>query len=637
MKEFKVSLPEYGKHVYVLDGTSLFECLARAGVMLRTPCGGAGICGKCIVKVEQGELAPSRECVKLLAEVQINSGFRLACRCRISGDISLSIPRKSLFESDTVALTAADKHECAVDDSGAPRHPLVGIEKITFTPPSLENPVSDLSQLKDAIGGREISLDCLRRFPEAIREGGFSVFAAMTAERLIDIWPAGAESPQPANYGIAIDLGTTTVAAALVDLSTGRQIATRGSLNPQVRFGEDVLSRICAQAESPDNSRALAECAKDACNTLISGIVEECGISSDQILSAAVAGNTAMQSLLLGIPARHMGQIPFAPPFSSTLRFKSADVGFCTHPDAELVLFPVIGGFVGGDITAGILASGLCGAEHAGENILFVDVGTNGEIILKKGCRLYAAAAAAGPAFEGAGLTHGMRAGKGAIEKVVINQDGILLYNVIGNVSPVGICGSALIDLASELLCSGILEDTGRIQSPEECSDALRARYAEAASLIARIVPSEKTSGTFDFVVEPGNSGRDICLTQKDVRSLQLASGAIRAAINILLKTAGVSFPDIHKIFVAGGFGNFIRRSHAKRIGMLPPLPDSRIFYIGNTSLVGAKYVLLSADMLAEVEKIISEVQFVDVSSDIEFQMEFASAMIFPGAEATDA
>ncbi|MBN1864816.1 MAG: DUF4445 domain-containing protein [Victivallales bacterium] len=637
MKEYEVSLPEYGRRVYALGDTSLFECLARAGVMLRSPCGGAGICGKCLVKVEQGELPPSRECIKLLTTGQIDDGFRLACRCRISGDISVVIPRESLFESDTVTLMAKDNDECSAKAFSGARHPLVAIEKITFKPPSLENPVADLTQLKDAIGDREVSLKCLRKLPEAIRKGGFSVFAAMSADRLIDIWPAGAEQPQPVNYGIAIDLGTTTLAAALVDLSTGRQLATRGTLNPQVRFGEDVLSRICAQGESSDNSSDLADCALDACNTLISGLAEESGISCGQILSAAVAGNTAMQSLLLGIPAKHMGQIPFAPPFSSTLRLKSADLGLDTHPDAEVVVFPVIGGFVGGDITAGILASGLCGAEHSGEDILFVDVGTNGEIILKKGARLYAAAAAAGPAFEGAGITHGMRAGKGAIEKVVINKDGTLLYNVIGNVSPVGICGSALIDIASELLCSGILDETGRIQSSEECSGALRARYADAASLISRIVPSEKSSDTFDFVIEPGDSGRDICLTQKDVRSLQLASGAIRAAINILLKTAGMSFPDIHKIFVAGGFGNFIRRSHARRIGMLPPLPDSRIFYIGNTSLVGAKCVLLSADMLHEAEKIIGEVQFVDVSSDIEFQMEFASAMIFPGAEAADA
>jgi uncharacterized 2Fe-2S/4Fe-4S cluster protein (DUF4445 family) len=314
------------------------------------------------------------------------------------------------------------------------------------------------------------------------------------------------------------------------------------------------------------------------------------------------------------------------------MRFCAAELGLSTvHPNAEAIIFPVLGGFVGGDITAGMIASGLSGIEAPG-TVLFVDVGTNGEIVLKRDGKLYAAAAAAGPAFEGAGIEYGMRAGRGAIEKVLIEK-GDVTYNVIENVQPVGICGTALIDIAAELLKCGIIDETGRILSPEECRNKVSAEFGSADALLKRIVPSDNDSDSRNFIIAGSGSPEkkdQILLTQKDVRSLQLASGAIRAAISILMKNADITESDIDRLYIAGGFGNYIRRTHAKRIGMIPDIPDHNIFFIGNTSLIGAKTVLFCREKLLEAEKTAAEVNVVDVSIDPEFQMEFANAMIFP-------
>jgi len=632
MKELKISFPDYGKEIFAMPGTSLFECIARAGILIRTPCGGAGTCGKCAVKLLEGTLEATEDCKKHFSDQEIQEGHRLACRCVVENDIAIEIPEKTLFESETITLGAEKGkedsigHEVPLSDSCIP---LIEKKHLLLTEPTLENPVSDLDNIQSQIGDLNVCLEDLKQLPYLIRNNGFSITAVTSDKRVIALEAGDTTvSGGGTNYAVAIDIGTTTIAAALVDVAAKRQLCSCGMLNPQVKFGDDVLSRVCAQSESEENLQALSNSVIGACNTLIGELLTEQQIPENNIYAVSIAGNTVMQMLLCGVPAKPMGEIPFAPPFAETMRFTASSLGFNVHPNAEILLFPVLGGFVGGDITAGMIAAGL--TENTGKGVeLFVDVGTNGEIVLKKDGQLFSTAAAAGPAFEGAGIEHGMRAGNGAIEKVLI-ENGDVKYNVIGDAAPKGICGTALIDLAAEMLKCGLLDETGRIMPEEECKDELNSHFGDSKMLIERLVQVEGSDARDFVVAKHGADGGSIKLTQKDIRNLQLASGAICAAINILLKNAGITADDIDKMYIAGGFGNYIRRSHAKQIGMIPNIPSNNIFFIGNTSLIGAKTILLSRQKLAGAEKVVKEVDVVDVSLDLEFQMEFANAMIFP-------
>jgi uncharacterized 2Fe-2S/4Fe-4S cluster protein (DUF4445 family) len=611
MHEIKVRFPQYGKAVFALPGTSLFECLARAGILVRTPCAGAGTCGKCRVRVSEGELPPSPECRRHLNEAEIAAGMRLACRVRIVGEIAVEVPPESLFEHDLMVVHGGGEElPCA----GAP---LTEKRAVRLTPPTLEAPTADLDGLASALGMADVAAapGPLRELPLAVRQGGFAVTATLAGNRLITIEPGDTSAR---HFGLAVDLGTTTIAAALVDLADGRTLGSRGMLNPQVRFGDDVVSRICAQMESEEQREQLRLLAVEAINALARGLCAEAGIASGEITAASIAGNTIMECLFAGIPAGPIGEIPFAPPFRRAQRGRAADFGLALHPEAEVLLFAVIGGFVGGDIVAGIVAAELADRR---EPVLFVDVGTNGEIVLQTGTELIATAAAAGPAFEGARIAAGMRAAPGAIEKILIGED--IVCNVIADQPPRGICGSALIDAAAELLRVGLIDETGRILDPGECPPGT------PPALLARLVADE-ANGTHDVRLAETPDGKGILLRQKDIRELQLASGAIAAAIAVLLRQAGLAATDLREVLVAGGFGNYIRRSHARRIGLLPPLPDERIRFLGNTSLIGAKAVLRCRDRAAAAEAVAARVRFLDVSLDPDFQTDFANAMLFP-------
>jgi uncharacterized 2Fe-2S/4Fe-4S cluster protein (DUF4445 family) len=614
LKEYKIIFPEYKKEVFALPGTSLFECVTRAGILIKNPCAGAGTCGKCVIKIVKGDIPPSEECLKRFSKKELTDGLRLACRTSIQNDLTITIPSSSLFESGVITLEDGESQNSDIDKS----EPFIEKQDLRISQPTLEEPVSDLTNLQNALPGIQINkeLHSIREISETLWSNNFSCTAVIAEnKRLLTLETASENS---ANFAIAIDLGTTTIAIAMLDLSTGKQVASAGALNPQVRFGDDILNRICAQSESAENMKLMSKCVIDTCNTLIDSILKKHNIENDDIYAVTIAGNTVMQHILCRIPAKQLGEIPFAPIFDETLYLTPKDLPFKINKNAVIVIFPVIGGFVGGDITAGLIASKF--ADNTQAKSLFVDVGTNGEIVLKNGEKMYATAAAAGPAFEGAGIESGMRAADGAIEKIII-KEGDLLFNVIGNSQPVGICGTALIDLVAEMLQHNLIDETGRILPVSESTN-------KAPKLQKRVITDKETEAT-DFLISSEN-GHQIFLSQKDVRQLQLASGAIRAAINVLLKKADMTADDLDTIYIAGGFGNYIRRSHAKRIGMIPNIPDNKIHFIGNTSLIGAKFALLDKNQLNQAAKLAKKVECVDVSLDMDFQMEFASAMLFP-------
>ena len=611
MKEFKVTIPEYGRYVYALHGTTIFECLARAGVLVRTPCGGQGVCGKCKIKVVAGNLAPSSDCRKFFSPEEIDKGFRLACKAKLSEDISVEIPRESLFDRELFYLGMDE------DQSISMVNPAVKKIYFELPPPTLENPISDLENLRGIVGDVKVDLEMLRKLPVFLRKNNFCGTAVISGNRLVAL---ERKNTMSMNFAVSVDLGTTSIVIAILDVHKGKIIASAGMLNPQAKFGDDVITRISAQSVSKKNLEEIRRAAVDGINGLVDKLCSENKVSRNKIYFISLAGNTVMELLLCGIPAEQLGVIPFASPFKKGIFLNAKDLGFKINPAAALYLFPVIGGFVGGDIVSGLVSSEIAKIEG---RTLFVDVGTNGEIVFSDNGKYYGGAAAAGPAFEGARIESGMRASRGAIEKILL-EDGDLSFNVIRNVEPIGMCGTALIDIVAELLRCGVIDVTGRILPPEELPPELSSKIRN------RVIPDK--SGSFcDFLItESGGGGRGIYLRQKDVRELQLASGAISAAIKVILKRVGVEPGQIDLILIAGAFGNFIRRKNAKRIGLIPDIPDSKILYIGNASAAGAAAVIMSSVKIAEAEEIAEAVKYIEISQDPEFQDEFAMAMLFP-------
>ena len=614
-QKHKIVFQPSGRTVYVLAGTTVFEAAARAGLLLQGPCGGKGTCGKCQVRVAEGSCRADEASVSVLGEERVADGVRLACQAGVFDDCVVEIPATSLYQSSSKILTADADAEISID-------PPARAIYVELPEPSGEDDVADLKRLERAVGSLHVHLDVLRDLPLRLRSAGFRGTAVVCDDRLIGFEPGG---QAVACCGVAFDLGTTTLVGTLIDLADGRELGVAACMNPQVASGDDVVSRILRVREDVSALGQMQETVVGALNGLITQLTGECGVSRERVYDVAVAGNTTMQHLFCGINPSALGELPFPAAYNRGLTLRAAEVGLGVNPCARLFVFPNIGGFVGGDTVAGVLATSVHRTE---EPVLFIDIGTNGEIVLGKKGQVLATSTAAGPAFEGARIAAGMRATDGAIEKIV-RSEGDLWYNVIGNTAPSGICGTALIDLAAELLRTGVLDPTGRILSAEDAPSDL------APGVRDRLV---QTDGHVDFRIVPADTsktGEDICLTQRDVRELQLATGAIRAGVSIMLRKAGLEPEDLKEVLLAGAFGNFIRRSNARRIGLLPQLPSARIRFVGNASSMGAKAALLSRQARAEAESIGESAEHVDLSLDPEFQMEFGMAMMFPEAELT--
>jgi uncharacterized 2Fe-2S/4Fe-4S cluster protein (DUF4445 family) len=613
-KELKVIFQPSGRKVHVLPGTRILEAAARAGIMLRNPCGGAGTCGKCRVRIERGACAATPACAAVFSPAEVAQGWRLACQCAVAADTVVEVPAESLFESEAQIL---------ITDTGARVQgtPALRKRRIELTPPDLAHPHADLERLCAALGPADISLAQLALLPDQLRATAFRGTAVLCDGHLLDWEP---DDTTGEAWAVAFDLGTTTVVGTLINTVDGSEHAVAATMNPQISVGDDVISRIAAARESRDNIRRMQESVVHALNGLITRLCREAHVPRERIYEVSLAGNTTMQHLFCGINPAALGEIPFVPAYRAARRVAAQDVGLHIHPAGRLFVFPNIGGFVGGDTVAGILANGV---QHAPETLLFVDIGTNGEIVLAHQGRLRATSCAAGPAFEGARITAGMRAAEGAVDKVVFDGDD-LVCNVIGGCRMAGICGTALIDAAAVLLELGVLDPTGRLLSAAEAP----ARVTPAVR--RRLHPDGNDTKVLLGTAAEARSGEPVYLFQRDLRELQLAAGAIRAAIALLLRQAGLQPQDLHGVLLAGGFGNFIRRENACRMGLLPALPMERIRFVGNASSMGAKAVLLSHELRAEADRIAATTEHVDLSLDPEFQMEFGMAMMFPEATA---
>ncbi len=611
-KEVKVIFEPSGRAVYVLPGTVMLEAAARAGFIIHSPCGGAGTCGKCIVRLRAGQCPPQPSEAAILGEARVAEGFRMACQARIVTPLTVEIPDTSLFQAQQKILTA---------DAGGPVQvqPRIRKQYVELAPPTQQDSDSDLDRVRAAVGPFQAHIAAVRELPGALRTGGFKVTAVLVDDELIAV-EAGDTTTEC--FGIAFDIGSTTLVGTLVNLATGADMAVAARVNPQTSFGDDVVSRIQKCRTDDKGLVQLHAAAMDGVNKIIEELLRKASVGRQRIYEIVFAGNTTMEQILCGIDPSALGELPFVPAFREAIECHASDLHLHVNPVAKVYVFPQIGGFVGGDTVAGIVATRL---DRSTAPALLVDIGTNGEIVLFSGGTLWATSVAAGPAFEGARITNGMRAATGAIEKVLLNGD--VELNVIGNARPAGLCGTGLIDAAAELLRTGILDPTGRIlpasEVPDSVSPALKGRLVEHGSEVDFMLVSAEASAT----------QQPLFLYQRDIRELQLANGAIRAGINILLRTAGLQASDLDSVLLAGAFGNFIRRNHARRIGMLPPIPCSRIRFVGNTASFGAKRALLSTTEKAYAARIMREVRHVDLSLDPEFQMEFATAMLLPDHE----
>ncbi len=604
-QQVRVTFEPHGRAVSVLSGTKVLEAAAQIGLALDTPCGGGGTCGKCRVQIIHGAGAPGDEDREHFTEQQLLDGWRLACQAAVTSPAVVRIPETSLF---------ANKHQIVTDSTSAAGDVVPAVRKayVELPVPTLDDDVSDLMRIERQVGAVKTDLSLLRELPGLLRQADFKGTAVVTDHHLID-FEAGDTSATCC--GAAFDIGTTTVVGALMDLRTGEDLALASCVNPQVSFGDDVLTRI-AHSATRKGMADLQGVILNAIDGILNELCRQASVPREHIYELSFAGNTTMQHLLCGVEAVQLGRVPFVPACGRGLMLRATDLGLNIHKRGAAYVFPVIGGFVGGDTVAGILTTRL--AQQAGAALL-VDIGTNGEIVVAHEGKLLASSTAAGPAFEGARISCGMRATRGAIEKVVF--DGDVRCGVIGDAEPIGLCGSALVDLAAELLNVGIVTSDGRLLPPEELPASLPEPLRRRVSVDA--------SGQSQFMVASGESS--VLITQKDIRELQLAAGAIRAGIAILLKQAGVEAKDLGTVLIAGGFGSFIRRNHAQRIGLLPSQIDHKqIHYVGNASLSGAKWALVSTSARKQAEALARQTRHVELSQDGNFQMEFAEAMIFP-------
>jgi uncharacterized 2Fe-2S/4Fe-4S cluster protein (DUF4445 family) len=608
----RVTFEPEGKAAFVLPGSLVLEAAARAGIIVDTPCGGRGTCGKCRVIVRDG-CSPLNDTEReRLTEAEIAEGFRLACQAKVESDTIVTVPDTSRFFEQRI-LTAGEGARICVN-------PAVRKRLIEAPEPTLDDQRADTDRVLDALGGDALTIDleAARQLPTALRADGCRLTAVTHGDNIIAFEPADTTDHC---FGVAFDVGTTTVVGSLLDLSTGHEMAVASRTNPQVSWGDDVIARI-SHAGSDGGLGELQASVVGCVNEILDELVAHAGLTREAIYEITCVGNTTMHHLLLGLDPSHVAVIPFPPVVRRGVVLPAADVGIAIHPRGRLYTMPNIAGYVGGDTVGVILASNFAERD---EPTLAVDIGTNGEMVLGTRERLVSCSTAAGPAFEGARIQFGMRAAEGAIEQVRFGED--VAVSVIGDAPARGLCGSALVDTTAGLLRAGLLEPTGRLVGPSEVPEGVPERLAR------RVVDVEGGNAFVLAHAEETSLDGPVLLTQRDIRQVQLAKGAVRAGIEVLKAELGVGDDDIAAVLLAGGFGNFIRRRNALRIGLLPPIEHSRIHFVGNAAAAGAKMVLACTDYRERAEAISREAEYLELGARPDFQMHFAEAMMFPEDE----
>ncbi len=597
------------REVRVPPGVSVFDAASWNGIAIDSTCGGHGTCKKCRIRVTSGAVPVSRLDARCFDPGQLRAGWRLACLAQPTTDLTVEVPPLSTRPK---AATVGVGRQVILRPAIQKRH-------VELSEPTLSDQVPDLTRLLNAIDDLELRVDlhALRRLPSVLRDADFKVTAVVVDDVLIDV-EAGDTTSQ--RHAIAFDLGTTTVVATLLDTSTGTPEAVASMLNKQQPFGADVITRISATMLDPGTLSKLRDLAQETLDELVREVCAEAGIDSSNVYEIALAGNATMVSLALGIDPEPLGVAPFIMASAVLPELLAADLGVRVHPRARAVVLPALGAYVGGDIVAGALASGM---DRDKRVRLFIDVGTNCEIVLGDGERIVATAAPAGPAFEGGAIRCGMRAADGAVEVVKVDDDVIL--QVIGDVVPQGLCGSGLVDAVAELVRHGLLDSSGRFVTNE-------AAVAGHPPAVARRLGEINGERVFvlHWAEKPGNFDDAVYVSQRDVRELQFAKAAISTGWTLLLQELGLEAADIQQVLLAGSFGSYLSPASAVRIGLVPNLPVLRIVSAGNVAGEGAKMVLLSMQERNGALALLEEVRYVELSDRSDFNDRFVEQLAFP-------
>jgi len=595
--------------ITVPTGVSAFDAASWNGIAIDSTCGGYGTCKKCKIQVTNGDVPPSKLDSRAFTQDEIAKGWRLACLVRTVTDVSIDVP----------PLTTRPKAATVGVGRQVILRPAVQKRYVELTEPTLHDQRTDIVRLLDAIEDIEatVSLDSIRNLPRILRAADFKVTAVFIDQALIDVEPGDTTAIR---YGVAYDLGTTTVVATLLDLNTGVPLAVKSMLNKQQPFGADVITRISATMMDPTALDRLRSLAQATLAELTKEVCEEAGINPLHVYEVALAGNATMTQLVLGIDPEPLGVAPFIMASADYPDVEASELGISIHPRAKAVILPSLGAYVGGDIVAGALASGM---DRDKRLRLFIDVGTNCEIILGNGEKILATAAPAGPAFEAASIKCGVRAASGAIETVKI-VDGDLVIGTIEDTPAIGICGSGLVDACAVLVQVGLLDHSGRFVTAEIAS--------EVSPLLApRLLERE---GERVFVLTWGANVGDpsdaVFLTQRDVRELQFAKAAIATGWALLLEEFDVEERDIQQVLLAGSFGSYLSPASAIKIGLVPKLSVLRIVSAGNVAGEGAKMVLLSAQERHGASALLEEIDYVELSDRADFNDKFVTRLSFP-------
>ncbi len=630
MKPFIIFQPS-GIRGEVSPGVTLREAALKLGVAIEQVCGGNKSCGKCKVQIKEGyfpkykleskasNLSPPGESEKEKLGEELEKGYRLACAAQVFGDIVVFLPEESRGEEQVVRKEAGNLE--------IELKPAVEIFNLEIPKPSLEDPLGDYErvqrELKKILPEAEFSIDyhVLKKLPEELRNGNFRISLALwNNKEIISISSLQREKI----YGIAFDVGTTTCAGYLLDLTSGEVVASDSTMNPQVAYGEDVMARVTYAMEHSSGLEELQKAIIEGLNRIVSNLCSKAGVKAEDILEVTVAGNTAMHHLLLGINPEPLGLSPFTPALHGSLDIKARELGLKIAHSANVHVLPIEAGFVGADNVAVALAL----EPHKSDKIkLIMDIGTNGEIILGNSEKLLSASCATGPALEGAQIKFGMRASKGAIERVRIDPESLEpRYKVIGSekwshevtkTGAKGICGSGIIEAVAEMFKAGIIKNTGAFNS-EINSPRIRKGKDGAPEYV--LAWAQETA-----------TGRDIVVTQGDVRALQLAKAALYAGCKILMKRYPTE--SIDEVILAGAFGSYIDKEAAMLIGMFPSIELEKVKVAGNAAGDGARIALLNRDKRKEAEEIARRIKYIELTVDPIFQEEFVKAMYFPHIE----
>ena len=593
------------QEVRVPPGVSVFDAASWNGLAIDSTCGGHGTCKKCKIQVLDGEVPVSRLDIRAFTPEQLKDGWRLACVARANSNLKIDVP------------PLATRPKAATVGVGRQVILRPGVQKryVEMLEPTLHDQRTDIDRLREATGDLDFDADLavLRSLPTILRKSNFKVTAVVVDEKLIAVEPGDTSEK---NYAIGIDLGTTTVVATLLDLVTGTPMAVKSMLNKQQPFGADVISRISAAMMDPQSGGLMQKAALDTFNELITEVCHEAGVSKDQIYELSIAGNATMVQLLLGVDPEPVGVAPFITASQKWPTMSAQEIGIDVLPTARCFIFPSFGAYVGGDIVAGVLATGM---DRDKRTRLLIDVGTNCEIVLSNGDTILSTAAPAGPAFEAASIACGMRAADGAIEVIQI-KDGELVLGVIGDATPIGICGSGLVDAVYALHQVGLLDDSGRIVTDEQAKE-------NAPKIADRLITREAGDRAF-MLYDKGDT--PVYLSQRDVRELQFAKASIATGWRLLLEELNLKDDDVQQVLLAGSFGSYLSPTSAVGIGLVPKLPTLRIVSAGNVAGEGAKMVLLSDTERHGADALLDEVTYVELSDRSDFQEKFFVELALP-------